>query len=61
MKDDLTCPRCEGEMEEGNVITMTGGIAGTWVKKGKVALSGMPTLSSYSCLKCGYIESYVKR
>jgi predicted nucleic-acid-binding Zn-ribbon protein len=56
------CPKCNNEMELGNEIA-----AGTvspemnWVKDGKTLKLGAPKIFSYSCLKCGYIESYVDR
>lgn len=56
MEETKKCPKCGGEMEEGNINTRN-----VWVKKGKQILFGAPHYISYSCLKCGFIESYTEK
>lgn len=60
MEDTKKCPKCGGNMEEGMTKHGFGG-SNTWIKKGKSTIFGAPQYISYSCLRCGFIESYVDR
>lgn len=53
------CPKCEGEMKVGNYT----GTVTNWEKEGEPAFlkqSGQKIIT-YACIKCGYMESYVKK
>jgi len=69
--DNMTCPKCSGEMEEGFVADNTYGavLPSQWVEgepemsfwtgartKGKVQVR----ITTYRCTQCGYLESYAK-
>lgn len=53
------CPKCNGEMKEGNYT----GSEVDWEKDGQHSFLKQKGLkiATYACVKCGYLESYVKR
>ena len=68
---DPTCPKCSAKMEEGFIIDDTHGgkLQSQWAegppKKSiwtgvKVAKEDRHRVTTYRCVKCGYLESYAK-
>lgn len=71
MTTEHTCPKCQGEMEEGFIadVTYGGVVASKWVEgpPEKSFWTGVRTkdkeqvqISTYRCTNCGYLESYAK-
>lgn len=61
----MKCPKCQGEMEKGLMLT-PGGVVGVRWSKGEPGFFGTvvinkPKIFAYSCSKCGFIESYVEQ
>ena len=59
--NQLKCPKCKGEMEEGHLELRSG----IWWKQNKSGLLNNLTtvggnMAWYRCVKCGYLESYAK-
>ena len=48
-------------MEEGHVGSSLLGSMPQWYEKGRWLKIGVPPVKEYSCLKCGYVESYTVR
>ena len=57
----MKCPKCNGEMEEGHVGSSVFGTTPQWYKTNRHLKIGAPKIKAYSCLKCGFIESYTER
>ena len=58
----MKCPKCQGEMEKGH-LDMLMGI--NW-KADKTGILGnlnrvSSNLEMFKCVKCGYLENYVKK
>ena len=57
----MKCPKCGGEMEEGHIGSSFVGTMPKRYKIGRWLKIGAPTVKEYSCVKCGFIESYTER
>lgn len=59
MSTAKVCPKCTKEMEIGNY---TGSSKISWEKEEYSFLKQEgQKISTYACLKCGFIESYIKK
>lgn len=58
MKENLVCPKCNGEMVSGDYT----GVEASWQKEDspKFLKESGKKIFNYACEKCGYIESYIK-
>ncbi|MBN2423095.1 hypothetical protein JXB41_07775 [Candidatus Woesearchaeota archaeon] len=66
MEKTKICPKCQGEMEKGLMITPGAVVGVRWVKGIPnwlfgTRVWGKPKIFAYSCVKCGFIESYVEK
>lgn len=64
MEETKKCPKCGSEMEKGLMLT-PGAIVGVRWQKGEPnkwfnMLNKLPRVDGYKCVKCGYVENYVK-
>lgn len=65
MEDKKTCPKCEGEMEEGFIVD-TWGRVGHGSSKQEWGndrnfigqLKTKKQIATYRCTSCGFLESY---
>ena len=72
MSEQLACPKCRNEMQEGFILeyaTNASASASRWVEGApvKALLFGVRTahkeqhpIQSFRCQSCGYLESYAK-
>ena len=61
MVDQMKCPKCGGEMEEGT-IPFSPGNSLKWGTKMSIVkgIENKHEIVTYRCSSCGYLESYAK-
>lgn len=67
MENNIKCPKCNNEMEEGITKGSLGALVHSspirWGKKDSISfwtgkVKGGKDITAYKCKSCGYLESY---
>ena len=59
MKEELKCPKCQGNMEKGEIT----GNAQQWRREDEQSFLQTKgrEIVTYACRDCGFLESYINR